>query len=261
MLELIYLNALVLLIHMCLWFLDAVIHKNFGLVDIAWGLNFVIVAWTSFFITETVSWMAYILLGLVSIWGLRLTYHLWFRNRGKSEDFRYVNMRKNFGKYPNIHAFFKVFMFQGLLALIISLPLQAAMLVSVPNTLFEFIMLGLGIVSYMIGFIFEALGDLQLKRFKKDPKHKGAIMTKGLWSLTRHPNYFGDFMIWLSFTIIALSSLEFQYSYIIIGFLIMAGLLRFVSGVPLLEKKYKGNIAYQSYAKHTPIFFPKIFKR
>jgi steroid 5-alpha reductase family enzyme len=123
-----------------------------------------------------------------------------------------------------------------------------------------YIILGLGVLFYAIGFLFEALGDYQLKVFKRDPKNKGKIMDKGLWSLTRHPNYFGDFMIWFGYSVMMLSSINMNYLYTVIGFLIMAFLLRFVSGVPLLEKKYKDNALYQAYAKKTPIFFPKLFK-
>ena len=257
---LIGLNAIVLFIHMTIWFIDSVNHKNYGLVDIAWGLNFVLVAMFSFIYTSSFSILSILMLTLVSIWGLRLSFHLWVRNRGKDEDFRYVAMRKNFGKHPNFQAYFKVFMFQGLLALLISLPIQASFLVPTQNSMTGYIILGLGVLFYAIGFLFEALGDYQLKVFKRDPKNKGKIMDKGLWSLTRHPNYFGDFMIWFGYSVMMLSSINMNYLYTVIGFLIMAFLLRFVSGVPLLEKKYKDNALYQAYAKKTPIFFPKLFK-
>ena len=245
---------------MSLWFIDSVKHKNYGLVDIAWGLNFVLVAITSFIYTLSMSILSIFTLVLVSIWGLRLSYHLWVRNRGKDEDFRYVSMRKKFGKHPNFQAYFKVFMFQGLLALIISLPIQTSFILPTENSIYGYIVLVLGVLFYLIGLLFESLGDQQLKVFKRDPNNKGKIIDKGLWSLTRHPNYFGDFMIWFGYTVMMLSSLKLDYLYTIVGFLIMAFLLRFVSGVPLLEKKYKDNALYQAYAKKTPIFFPKLFK-
>lgn len=260
MITLLLINGLILFIHMSLWFIDSVKNKNFGLVDIAWGLNFVLVAITSFVYTFSVSLLSILTLVLVSIWGLRLSYHLWVRNRGKDEDFRYVAMRKNFGKRPNFQAYFKVFMFQGVLALIISLPIQASFLLPTENTIYGYVVLGFGVLFYFIGLLFESLGDHQLKVFKRNPNNKGNIMDQGLWSLTRHPNYFGDFMVWFGYTVMMLSSLKLDYLYTIIGFLIMAFLLRFVSGVPLLEKKYKDNTLYQTYAKKTPIFFPKFFK-
>ena len=120
--------------------------------------------------------------------------------------------------------------------------------------------LGLGIALFIIGFVFESVSDAQLKRFKSNPNNKGKIMDKGLWAFTRHPNYFGDFIIWISYFVIMFYSFDLNYVFAIIGTLIMGYLLRFVSGVPLLEKRYKDNERYQAYAKHTPIFFPKLKK-
>ena len=100
MLDLLLINGLSLIVHMSLWFIDSAIHKNFGYVDIGWGLNFVIVVWVSFYLTSNTSILSYLILCLVTLWGLRLSYHLWLRNRNKAEDFRYQTMRKNFGKHP-----------------------------------------------------------------------------------------------------------------------------------------------------------------
>ncbi|MGB1097468.1 MAG: DUF1295 domain-containing protein, partial [Acholeplasmataceae bacterium] len=107
---------------------------------------------------------------------------------------------------------------------------------------------------------FESISDAQLKRFKSLPKNKGKIMDKGLWAYTRHPNYFGDFVIWISYFVIMFYSLDVRYVFAIIGTCIMGYLLRYFSGVPLLEKRYKDDPQYQKYAESTPIFFPKLKK-
>lgn len=252
--------ALVLFIYLHLWFLISVIKKNLGLIDIAWGLSFVVITWTVFLYTETITIASISILSFVSLWGLRLTYYLFLRNWSKPEDYRYVNMRKKWGKIPYVQAYFKVFYLQILLSFVISLPLQSVFYVKAGLEWFHYLVLGLGIVLFIIGFIFESVSDAQLKRFKSNPNNKGKIMDKGLWAYTRHPNYFGDFMIWISYFVIMFYSFDLDYVFAIIGTLIMGYLLRYVSGVPLLEKRYQYDKNYQAYAKQTSIFFPKLKK-
>ena len=252
--------AVVLFIYLHVWFLISVIKKNLGLIDIAWGLSFVVITWTVFLYTEVMTIASISILSFVTLWGLRLTYYLFLRNWTKPEDYRYVNMRKKWGKIPYLHAYLKVFYLQILLAFVISLPLQSVFYVKEGHEWFHYSVLGFGIALFIIGFVFESVSDAQLKRFKSNPSNKGKIMDKGLWAFTRHPNYFGDFMIWISYFMIMFYSFDFNYIFAIIGSLIMGYLLRFVSGVPLLEKRYKDNERYQAYAKHTPIFFPKLKK-
>jgi steroid 5-alpha reductase family enzyme len=252
--------AIVLSIYLHLWFFISVLKKNVGLIDIAWGLSFVVITWTVFLYTETVTIASLLILSFVTLWGLRLTYYLFLRNWSKPEDYRYVNMRKKWGKIPYVHAYFKVFYLQILLAFVISLPLQSVFYVKDGREWFHYVVLGLGIALFIIGFIFESVSDAQLRRFKSNPNNKGKIMDKGLWGYTRHPNYFGDFMIWLSYFVIMFYSFDFNYIFALIGTLMMGYLLRYVSGVPLLEKRYKDNELYQAYSKNTPIFFPKLKK-
>jgi len=252
--------ASVLFIYLHVWFLISVIKKNLGLIDIAWGLSFVVITWTVFLYTDVVTLASISILSFVTLWGLRLTYYLLLRNWSKPEDYRYVNMRKKWGNIPYVHAYFKVFYLQIILAFVISLPLQSVFYVKEGLEWFHYVVLGLGIVLFIIGFIFESVSDAQLKRFKSNPNNKGKIMDKGLWAYTRHPNYFGDFMIWMSYFVIMFHSFDLHYAFAIIGTLMMGYLLRFVSGVPLLEKRYQDNALYQEYAKHTPIFFPKLKK-
>jgi len=252
--------GIVLGIYLHIWFFISIIKKNLGIIDIAWGLSFVVISWTVFLFTQSISIASISSLALVTLWGLRLTYYLFLRNWSKPEDYRYVNMRKKWGKRQYLNAYFKVFYLQILLAFTISLPLQSVFYVKEGSSWFHVVILGLGIALFLIGFIFESVSDAQLKTFKSDPKNKGKIMDKGLWAYTRHPNYFGDFLIWISYFVIMFYSLDVNYAFAMIGSLIMGYLLRYVSGVPLLEKRYRDHELYQAYAKKTPIFFPKLKK-
>ncbi len=142
----------------------------------------------------------------------------------------------------------------------ISLPIQSVFYVAEGNAWYHMFALGFGVLLFILGFAFESISDAQLKRFKSLPENKGKIMDKGLWAYTRHPNYFGDFIIWISYFVIMFYSFDVRYAFAIIGTFIMGYLLRYVSGVPLLEKRYKDDPKYQAYAEKTPIFFPIIKK-
>jgi steroid 5-alpha reductase family enzyme len=250
-------TALTLFIFFVIFFILAQLKKNNGLADMAWGLGFVVVALTGLIYTSSYDIVQITITLLVMLWGFRLFFYIGLRNWSKPEDFRYVAMRNKWKTNIRLKAFFKVFMLQGILLYIISLPIQFAMLskktVSEP---FEYVILGLGILLWLIGYYFEAVGDAQLKTFKKDPKNKGKIMQSGLWKYTRHPNYFGEALMWWSVWIVSISTLEILNLFGFVGPLVITLLLLFVSGVPLLEKKYKDNVDFQAYAKKTSIFFP-----
>jgi len=246
-----------LFVFFVIFFLIAQIKKNNGLADMAWGLGFVVVAVTSLIYSSNFSFIPLAVVGLVLIWGFRLFFYIGLRNWNKPEDYRYVNMREKWKTNVQIKAFFKVFMLQGLLLYIISLPIQFSMMtIKVVSEPFEFVIWGLGILLWFIGFYFEAVGDAQLKTFKKDPANKGKIMQSGLWKYTRHPNYFGEALMWWSIWIVSIATLEMLSFVGFVGPLLITLLLLFVSGVPLLEKKYKDNKDFQAYAKKTSIFFP-----
>ena len=242
-----------------LWFLLIPLTKNVGLVDLAWGLLYVVVVWVQVIIMTPTHVISYILTAAVTLWGMRLFVYLAIRNWNKKEDFRYTQMKKKWKKFHYLNIYAKVFIFQALLAYIVSLPIQVSFRMKYTWNTWTIILLSLGVILFIIGFIFEVLADQQLKTFKSDPKNKGKILTTGVWSLSRHPNHFGDFLVWWGFFFISFSALEVQYLWAIIGPLLMSYLLRYVSGVPLLEKRYQNDEAYQAYAKITPIFVP--FKR
>lgn len=231
--------------------------KNNSIVDIAWGAGFVIISLFSLIIGNAKTERAIVVTILVTLWGLRLFYHLAKRNCGKPEDYRYVNMRKRWGtKFARLKAFLNVFVLQGVLQYIIALPI---ILVNSTKSSELNILDYLGILIWIIGFFFEVVGDKQLKIFKSNPINKGKIMKTGLWKYTRHPNYFGEATMWWGIFIIALS-VNGGFAAIISPILITL-LLLFVSGVPLLEKKYKNNQEFTEYARKTNKFFPWIPKK
>ncbi|MDP2426009.1 MAG: DUF1295 domain-containing protein [bacterium] len=245
-------------VYFFVFFLVAQKLKNNSIVDIGWGLGFVVVAIYSLLYTiivgDSLSILMIALSSLVALWGLRLFLYIGIRNFKKPEDFRYVNMRASWGtKHPVLKAYINVFFTQAMFMSVIALPIYAAFLHRGQD-----ISLGLllaGVALHLIGFFFEAVGDAQLKKFVKNKAtSKTKIMQTGLWKYTRHPNYFGEAVMWWALFVLTLStSIWFL---VLISPVVITYLLRFVSGVPLLEKKYKDNEEFQAYAKKTPIFFP-----
>ncbi|MBU1094482.1 MAG: DUF1295 domain-containing protein [Firmicutes bacterium] len=250
-------NAIVLFIFFLIFFVIAQIKKNNGLADMAWGLGFVVVALTGLIYTGIYTLPAVVVTGLVMIWGFRLFFFIGLRNWNKPEDFRYVDMRKKWKTNIPLKAFLKVFMLQGILLYIISLPIQLVNLNATPLSMnSSYTVLILGVILWLFGFYFEAVGDSQLKAFKKDPQNKGKILQTGLWKFTRHPNYFGEAVMWWAIFVVSISGFELINLAGIVGPILITYLLLFVSGVPLLEKKYKDNALFQEYAKKTSIFIP-----
>jgi steroid 5-alpha reductase family enzyme len=188
---------------------------------------------------------------LVTIWGLRLSFHILRRNWGKPEDFRYQVWRKEAGSRWWWLSFFRVFLLQGILMWIISAPLLAAQRGAKPAYIILFDVLG--VIVWGIGFFFEAVGDLQLARFKADPANKGKVMDRGVWRFTRHPNYFGDAAQWWGFSLIALAA---GGAWTVFSPILMTLLLLRVSGVALLEKTLETRPGYQEYAQRTSAFVP-----
>lgn len=232
------------------------LHNN-SIVDLAWGIGFVIVAVTGYLLMPEKTITSTIILILVTIWGVRLFLHLAKRNIGKPEDYRYVNMRKRWGtSWAKLKAYLNVFVLQGVLLCIVSLPIFLTMTSSVDAFYWWN---GLGIVIWLIGFYFETVGDYQLTQFKKNAQNKGKLLTTGLWSVTRHPNYFGEALSWWGIFLISLTSVSHLWG--IIGPITITLLLLYVSGVPLLENKYKERPDFIVYANQTAKFFPFIGKK
>jgi len=249
MLNAIFLTGLFLLAHVFVFYLIAQFKRNNGIADLAWGLGFILVAVVSLVYFEPNGFLAMLLNALVFIWGLRLFSHILRRNWGRPEDFRYQNFRKKWGKWFLIRGFTDVFLFQGFLLLIIALPIIYVNFNDPKLTVFSY----LGGLLWLIGFFFEVVGDHQLSQFIEHKK-PGQIMKTGLWKYTRHPNYFGESVMWWG---IFLMTLSIQSWYLIISPLLITFLIRFVSGVPMLEKKYEGSAEFETYKKKVPVFFPR----
>jgi len=226
--------------------------KNASIVDIFWGSGFVITVWLYFFLTPEGALPRKALIGaLVTVWGLRLSFHILRRNWGRPEDFRYQKWRAEAGNKWPWQSLFKVFLLQGLLLWVISAPLLAAQISPAPDHLTDLDFIGLGI--WAVGFFFEAVGDLQLSRFKADPTNKGRVMGRGVWRFTRHPNYFGDAAQWWGYFLIALTAGGW---WSLFSPLIMTFLLLRVSGVALLEKTMETRPGYKEYVARTSSFIP-----
>lgn len=233
-----------------LWCLSLLL-KNASIVDIFWGCGFVLVAWVSLWASGDLLAKSLLLALLVSIWGLRLAGYLAWRNIGQPEDYRYAAMRERHGKLFPIVSLFTVFGLQGLLMWIIALPIQ----VGISRGQGWPAAVAIGLILWLTGLFFETVGDYQLARFKTDLANHGRVMNRGLWRYTRHPNYFGDFLVWWGFYFMAVEAGSWWWT--IVGPLLMSFLLIRVSGVRLLESSLRSRVAgYEEYVRDTSAFFP-----
>ena len=233
------------------WLLSVIV-KNASIVDITWGLGFVVVAWVSHTVADGNSTRGWVLTLLTTVWGLRLAGYLAWRNIGHGEDYRYKAMRKHHGDKFAVVSLVTVFLLQGVLMWVVSLPVQLGQVSVEPS----FGVLGIiGGVVWLVGVSFETIGDAQLVRFKADETNKGKVMQTGLWKYTRHPNYFGDACVWWGLALIAA---EAEIGVVgLVGAVVMTVLLRRVSGVSLLEKSLsKRKEGFADYAARTSAFIP-----
>jgi steroid 5-alpha reductase family enzyme len=244
-------SAAVVGVYMAAWFAMAMVRGRNDIVDIAWGLGFVTVAWAAVVRADVVGTRLWVVAALVTIWGLRLAVHVGLRQRGKPEDFRYRKWREDWGQWFVPRTILQVFGLQGLLMLFVGMPIIVVGASSQDGIgLLEVV----GTALWAIGFFFETVGDLQLARFKSDTANKGRVMTTGLWSLTRHPNYFGEVALWWGIGLVALSS---EMGWLgLIGPATITFLLLKVSGIPMLEKRYEGDPEFEEYKAVTSAFFP-----
>ncbi len=245
--------AAVLVLLVATWVVSLAI-RNASIVDIVWGIGFVLVAWTTFLLADGSRTRKLTLAVLVTVWGLRLAVHLAWRNIGKGEDFRYRAMRKKHDHRFPLKSLYTVFLTQALLMWVVSLPVQLAMVPALPRHLGVLAIAGLAL--WVVGLFFETVGDLQLARFKADPATSGTVMDKGLWRYTRHPNYFGDFAVWWGIFLVAAETGTGRFG--VIGPIVMSVLLMKVSGVGMLERTIgKRRRGYDDYVTRTSTFFPR----
>jgi len=242
---------LLVMVYMALVFVLAQVLRDNSIVDIAWGLGFVLVAWFSFFFFSPIHTRKVILLFLVSIWGIRLAAYIFLRKRGKAEDFRYQAFRNKWKGHFYLKSFFYIYMFQGILLTLISFPI---ILVNRSATSSLGIIDGLGVLVFWAGFLFELVADHQKSVFKRRPENRNRLMTQGLWKFSRHPNYFGESLLWWGIWMISLSVPRGWAG--LISPVLLTILLVFVSGIPLLEKKYAGRRDFSEYKSRTSVFIP-----
>ena len=249
----IYLTGLaILLAFMSVLWIASVLLTNASIVDPFWGLSFVIIVW--FYFARTPDGDAVrksLLAALVTLWGLRLSLYLLWRNWGHGEDFRYQAFRRKYGpdRYWWI-SFFQTFMLQGVLVWIISSALLGAQVRGGGLNILDY----LGVVIWIAGIIFEAGSDFQLARFKGDPDNQGKLLQTGFWRYTRHPNYFGDAACWWGFGLMSIAAGSYLAA---LGAVVMTVLIIRVSGVALLEKSLnRDKPGYDAYARRTSAFIP-----
>ncbi len=235
-----------------MWVLSLIL-RDASIVDIGWGIGFALVAAVAGVLGEGDAGRRGLLFVVVAVWGLRLALHLWHRQVGKPEDFRYRLMRKRHGDRFAVVSAFTVFGLQGALMWIVALPVQLAAAADSPK-------LGavavVGVIISVFGFVFEAVADNQLRRFGTDPANHDRVLDTGLWRYTRHPNYFGDCCVWWGIWLIAAETPAGRYG--IIAPILMTVLLTRVSGVPMLEHSMaKRRPGYSGYVERTSRFFPR----
>jgi len=245
-------NLIVILFAMIAIWVFGTIRRDASLVDPFWGLGFVIVAWVTWFKNSPAVPRAAIVVGLTTIWGLRLALFLLSRNLRHGEDRRYAAIRVHHGSRFWWVSLFTVFLLQGAILWFVSLPIQCVAVLK-PSDSLGWIDTA-GVVIWSIGLFFEGVGDWQLAHFKADPNNRERVMDRGLWRYTRHPNYFGDFCVWWGIYLIAAAGGAW---FTVLSPLLMTALLMHISGVRLLESTISERRPdYVAYAARTNPFFP-----
>jgi len=243
-------GALLIFFYMNLLFLLGQLLRDNSIADIGWGLGFVLVAgWMHVFFSDEGTLLPTVVVGL---WGLRLSTYLFYRSRRKgAEDWRYARWREQWGRWAIVRAYLQVFLLQGIFMWIIALPLMQRP-AEWPLQWYQVA----GLLLWLIGFLWEAIADEQLRRFKSDAANQGRIMREGLWKLSRHPNYFGEILLWWGVFLLTLPFGNWVVS--LLSPLTITWLLARVSGVPMLEEKYADNPAYQRYVRETNALVPDV---
>lgn len=227
--------------------------QDASVADVCWGLGFVLLAWLYCLLSPTLTPRSWLVAVLVTLWGARLSWHIFRRNHGNEEDPRYQAMRASHGPAFWWRSLFTVFWLQGAILWFVALPVLVAVRAAQPTALTA--VDGLGVVLFAVGFGFEVVGDYQLARFKAEPSNRGKVLDRGLWRYTRHPNYFGDATLWWGLYAIAAATPNGWLT--VLSPALMTFLLMRVSGVTLLEQSLKASKpGYHAYIARTPAFFP-----
>jgi len=225
---------------------------RYNVVDVTWGLGFVGVAAVAAVLGAGDLFRRLLLLALVAVWGLRLAWHMVQKSAGKGEDPRYERLLR--GDFSAGTVLRKIFLIQAAAGWFVSLPLQlSAVLGPTPKILWPVLIAGVAI--WVVGVVFESVGDLQLRRFKADPANRGVMMDRGLWAWTRHPNYFGDACVWWG---LWLASIAGWISLVtVLSPVLMTYFLVYATGARLLEKHMKDRPGFREYCSRTSFFIPR----
>ena len=227
--------------------------RNVTVVDSLWGLGFVVVAWLTFALADGAPARRWLIAALTTLWGLRLCAYLSYRNWGKGEDRRYGTWREASGESFWIVSLFKVFWLQAIFLWVIALVVQLPQMAAQPARLTAWDWVGAAI--WLAGFAFESVADWQLYRFKADPGNRGKVMDRGLWRYSRHPNYFGESLVWWGMSAIALAVPGGAWT--LISPAIITLVLLKMTGVPLTERTtMETRPGYRDYIRRTSTFVP-----
>ena len=240
--------ALALVAYMTIWFGIGFRLKRLDVADTAWGGGFIVAAATSLAVHSSPRLL--LMSALVLIWGLRLASHIWRRNSFKGPDPRYDELTKKWSKRGFwLKAYPQIFLVQGFLIYLVALPITV---VGAAPAAKLFVLILIPVAIWVFGFTFEAVADKQLKAFIVSKK--GGVMDSGLWRYSRHPNYFGEVTQWWA---LALVALPVSFGWLgLFGGATITLLILFVSGIPLIEKRYAGNPEYKKYQQLTSAFVP-----
>ena len=243
--------VLFVLVQSTIGFCLSIILKKNDIADVLWGIGFIFLSALLFFNGANNSG-SILLYTLIFLWALRLSLYIYIKQKQKKiEDARYKQWRNSWGKWCIIRSFFQIFFLQTLFLLLVATPLFLQLEhnnISALNIL--------GILIFTFGLVYESVADYQMMHFKKENNNKGKIITQGLWKYSRHPNYFGEILVWIGIFFASLHNIESLIG--IVSPLTIIILLAFVSGVPLAEKRYKGRKDFEEYKKTTPAIIPKL---
>ncbi len=237
-----------------IFILGLYINRN-DIADISWGTSFILITFIVFVYTKNYSQVFALVFLLVLIWGTRLAVRIFLRNRNRKEDFRYKALKnEKTDKASSLRVYLQVYILQGVLAIVVCFPIIFLGFTDSQINIYTII----GLAVWVIGFLFESIGDSELDRFKKDPKNHGKILMSGLWKYSRHPNYFGELTMWWGIFIIVMGAGVPLIS--ILGPIMITFLITKVSGIPMLEKHYEGNEDFNEYKKKTSVLIPWFVK-
>jgi steroid 5-alpha reductase family enzyme len=229
-------------------FIISLFIKRNDMVDVVWGLGFVLIA--GYLFPNNAALRQWIMLFCVSIWGIRLALHIGIRNIKKTEDFRYKAWRDIWGRWFYLRSFLQIYVLQGAIMLCVASPIWVVMKNDNPSLN---VLDGVGVCFFIAGFLMESIADWQLSRFKANPHNKGKVMQSGLWRYSMHPNYFGEVILWWGLGLVAASVSVVG----LLGSVLITLLILKVSGIPMLAQKQALNPDFKAYAQKTSVFFPR----